>query len=401
MNKIVFEHVVKAYGKNVIVNDLNMEIREGERLILLGPSGCGKSTTLRMIAGLEDVTAGSLHMRGQVVNNVPCGDRGVSMVFQNYALFPHMTVKSNIIYGLKAHKMDAAEIDRRLEEVLEMLQLKGLEDRKPKDLSGGQRQRVALARAVVKRSDYFLLDEPLSNLDAQLRLRARKELVKIHEMYHPTMVYVTHDQIEAMTVGQRVAIMYHGNMEMLDTPNHVYNMPASIFCAKFIGSPSMNIVSCQYENGKLSIGDQSVSLPPMWRRIADACPSGRYCAGIRPEHVVLSYSPSENSICGTVKYVEDYGNRYGVYISVEGDKNELIAICNEAVPRPGEKIFVSIDFNKLHLFDGQSEKSLGYPEEVQRMNASLDFSMPAEKRSAANEEQEEKHHGSFDQYQYV
>ena len=161
MNNIVFEHVVKAYGKNVIVNDLNMEIREGERLILLGPSGCGKSTTLRMIAGLEDITSGSLHMRGQVVNNVACGDRGVSMVFQNYALFPHMTVKNNIIYGLKAHKMEAAEINRRLEEVLEMLQLKGLEDRKPKDLSGGQRQRVALARAVVKRSDYFLLSPPV------------------------------------------------------------------------------------------------------------------------------------------------------------------------------------------------------------------------------------------------
>lgn len=274
MNNIVFEHVVKAYGKNVIVNDLNMEIREGERLILLGPSGCGKSTTLRMIAGLEDITSGFLHMRGQVVNNVACGDRGVSMVFQNYALFPHMTVKNNIIYGLKAHKMEAAEINRRLEEVLEMLQLKGLEDRKPKDLSGGQRQRVALARAVVKRSDYFLLDEPLSNLDAQLRLRARKELVKIHEMYRPTMVYVTHDQIEAMTVGQRVAIMYRGNMEMLDTPSHVYNMPASIFCARFIGSPSMNIISCQYENGNLSIGDQMIRLAPMWRPIADACPSG-------------------------------------------------------------------------------------------------------------------------------
>ena len=399
MNNIVFEHVVKAYGKNVIVNDLNMEIREGERLILLGPSGCGKSTTLRMIAGLEDITSGFLHMRGQVVNNVACGDRGVSMVFQNYALFPHMTVKNNIIYGLKAHKMEAAEINRRLEEVLEMLQLKGLEDRKPKDLSGGQRQRVALARAVVKRSDYFLLDEPLSNLDAQLRLRARKELVKIHEMYRPTMVYVTHDQIEAMTVGQRVAIMYRGNMEMLDTPNHVYNMPASIFCARFIGSPSMNIISCQYENGNLSIGDQMIRLAPMWRPIADACPSGEYCVGIRPEHIVLSSRPTETSICGTVKYVEDYGNRYGVYIDVKGEKSELIAICNDSVPRPGENIFMNIDFRKLHLFDAQSEKSLGYPEEIRRLNAALDFSMP----DAQNKNQKTggKYHESFGQYQCV
>ena len=181
MKNIVFDHVVKAYDNNVIVKDLNMEIREGERLILLGPSGCGKSTTLRMIAGLEKLSGGNLYMNDRLVNNVPCGERNVSMVFQNYALFPHMTVQNNIIYGLKAHKMNPSEIKSRLLEVLDMLDLKGLEDRKPKDLSGGQRQRVALARAVVKRSDYFLLDEPLSNLDAQLRLRARKELVKIHE----------------------------------------------------------------------------------------------------------------------------------------------------------------------------------------------------------------------------
>ena len=218
MKNIVFDHVVKAYDKNVIVKDLNMEIREGERLILLGPSGCGKSTTLRMIAGLERLSGGNLYMDGRLVNDVPCGERNVSMVFQNYALFPHMTVQSNIVYGLKAHKMDPAEIKTRLSEVLDMLDLKGLEERRPKDLSGGQRQRVALARAVVKRSDYFLLDEPLSNLDAQLRLRARKELVKIHEMYHQTLIYVTHDQIEAMTVGQRIALMHEGKMQMLDTP---------------------------------------------------------------------------------------------------------------------------------------------------------------------------------------
>lgn len=375
MKNIVFENVGKSYGKNEIVKNLNMEIREGERLILLGPSGCGKSTTLRMIAGLEQLTLGTLYMHDKVMNDVPCGEREVSMVFQNYALFPHMTVKENIIYGLKVHKMDPKEIEKRLEEVLEMLELKGLEDRKPKELSGGQRQRVALARAVVKKADYFLLDEPLSNLDAQLRQRARKELVKIHEMYHPTMVYVTHDQIEAMTVGQRVAIMYQGNMEMLDTPSHVYNMPASIFCAKFIGSPSMNIAPVSYEKGIMKIGNQAVELPPMWKAIADKNQSGKYCAGIRPEHVILNREQEEHSIVGIVKYVEDYGNRNGVYVDVDGDENELVAICNENVPRPGETVYVNIDFHKLHLFDGESEKSLGYPEEVKKLNDALDFPM--------------------------
>lgn len=375
MKNIVFENVGKSYGKNEIVKNLNMEIREGERLILLGPSGCGKSTTLRMIAGLEQLTSGTLYMHDKVMNDVPCGEREVSMVFQNYALFPHMTVKENIIYGLKAHKMDPKEIEKRLKEVLEMLELKGLEDRKPKELSGGQRQRVALARAVVKKADYFLLDEPLSNLDAQLRQRARKELVKIHEMYHPTMVYVTHDQIEAMTVGQRVAIMYQGNMEMLDTPSHVYNMPASIFCAKFIGSPSMNIAPVSYEKGIMKIGNQAVELPPMWKAIADKNKSGKYCAGIRPEHVILNREQEKHSIVGIVKYVEDYGNRYGVYVDVDGDENELVAICNENVPRPGETVYVNIDFHKLHFFDGESEKSLGYPEEVKKLNDAFDFSV--------------------------
>ena len=279
MKNIVFDHVDKAYGKNV--KDLNLEIKEGERLILLGPSGCGKSTTLRMIAGLEDITAGTISMNGAVMNEVPSGKRSVSMVFQNYALFPHMTVENNITYGLKVHKMDPKEIDTRLEEVLEMLDLKGLEKRKPKDLSGGQRQRVALARAVVKRSDYFLLDEPLSNLDAQLRLRARKELVKIHELYHQTFVYVTHDQIEAMTVGHRIALMNQGKLQMLDTPSNVYNRPANVFTAKFIGSPSMNITESTYMDGQLKIDGQTVIQPALFRHPARACEAVHGEAGQR------------------------------------------------------------------------------------------------------------------------
>ena len=378
MNNIVFENVTKVYDKNAIVKKLNMEIREGERLILLGASGCGKSTTLRMIAGLENLTSGNLYMGGRVVNNIPCGERGVSMVFQNYALFPHMTVRQNIIYGLKANKTDEWEIEKRLKEVIKMLELDGLEGRKPKELSGGQRQRVALARAVVKQSNYFLLDEPLSNLDAQLRLRARKMLVRIHEIYNQTLVYVTHDQIEAMTVGQRVAVMNNGKMEMVDTPNNVYNRPASVFCAKFIGSPSMNIVDVNYSEGKLFIGKQGIKLPEMWNRQVEANKSNELYLGIRPEHVILTREKREHSIDGIVKYVEDYGNSYGVYVQVEGDPNELITVTEGSVPAPGEKIYISADFEKIHIFDRKSEKSIGYPKEITNTKSELPNSFKKE-----------------------
>lgn len=364
MKNIEFDNVVKAYGKNVIVKKLNFEIKEGERLILLGPSGCGKSTTLRMIAGLEDITSGKLVMNGKEMNDIPCGERGVSMVFQNYALYPHMSVRNNIIYGLKAHKMPQNEINDRLTAALEMLELKGLEDRKPKDLSGGQRQRVALARAVVKRSDYFLLDEPLSNLDAQLRQRARKELVNIHEAYHQTMVYVTHDQIEAMTVGQRIAIMNGGMLEMLDTPDNVYNHPASVFCAKFIGSPSMNIMNSEYIDSRIIIGDQSISLTPAWKRIAERLSDRKCFAGFRPEDIVFNACAGDDTIAGRVIYTEDYGNRYGVYIRIDGCTNEIIAIAGDkdSVPEEGSIVNISVKNDRLHLFDGTTEKSLGYPD---------------------------------------
>ena len=240
MSEITLRNVCKSYDKeHYAVKDFNLEIKDKEFLIFVGPSGCGKSTTLYLISGLESPTSGRIFFGDRDVTALPPEKRGIGLVFQNYALFPHMTVRNNIIYGLKAHKMEQKEIKARLKDVVEMLDLKGLEDRKPKDLSGGQRQRVALARAVVKRSAYFLLDEPLSNLDAQLRLRARKELVKIHETYGQTMIYVTHDQIEAMTVGQRIALMHEGKMQMLDTPSNVYNRPANVFTARFIGSPSM------------------------------------------------------------------------------------------------------------------------------------------------------------------
>lgn len=358
--EIIFKHVKKVYGKTEVVKDLNLTIHDGERLILLGPSGCGKSTTLRMIAGLEDISSGDLYMNGIRSNDVPCGDRGVAMVFQNYALYPHMTVRQNITYGLSVHKMDKAEVESRLNEVLDMLDLTDYADRKPKELSGGQRQRVALARAVVKRSPYFLLDEPLSNLDAQLRLHARKELVRIHETYHQTLVYVTHDQVEAMTVGQRIALLKDGDLQMVDTPTNIYNHPANVFTAKFIGSPSMNILPAFYESGNLRIADQTVPLPDAWCRQITAADTESLYFGIRPEHILLSSVPAANSLKAVVKYVEDYGNRYGVYLDISG--TEIIALLEEEVPSFGTTVFIHPNFDKVHFFRKDNECSIGYPE---------------------------------------
>ena len=358
-------------GETKALSDISFQVETGEFIAIVGPSGCGKSTTLRMITGLDEPTSGDIYIDGKKINDLTPGKRDIAMVFQNYALYPTMTVRENIEFGLENKKVPKEERKKRVQEICEVVGLTQYLDRKPATLSGGQRQRVALARAMVKQPKVFLMDEPLSNLDAQLRMRARKELVKIHEMYHPTLVYVTHDQIEAMTVGDRIALMYRGKMEMLDTPSHVYNRPASVFCAKFIGSPSMNIVEAEYHNGALVIGKQKVELPGIWQRIAAQCPSGLLYAGVRPEHVMMSRTPQERSIEGMVRYVEDYGNRYGVYIQVEGDKNELIAIREGEIPQPGEKVYIHVETEKLHLFDRGTEKSLGYPEMVIRAQEKL------------------------------
>ncbi|GFI11265.1 sn-glycerol-3-phosphate import ATP-binding protein UgpC [Lachnospiraceae bacterium] len=358
MKNIVFDHVVKAYGGTQVVKDLNIEIKEGERLILLGPSGCGKSTTLRMIAGLENVTDGSIYMNGERVNDIPCGKRNVSMVFQNYALFPHMTVEQNITYGLKANKMDSMEIKSRLKEVIKMLELEGLEQRKPKDLSGGQRQRVALARAVVKRADYFLLDEPLSNLDAQLRLRARKELVKIHKMYNPTLIYVTHDQVEAMTVGERIALMHEGILQMVDTPSNIYNRPSNIFTARFIGSPPMNILEVNYLEGNLIIEGEKIKLPDVWCRQVKEHGKEKLYFGIRPEDISISRCAGKG-IDGIVSYIEDYGNKRCVFVDI--GKSEIAVVSDCDIPSPGETVSMIPNFDKIHIFDRITGNSIGYP----------------------------------------
>ena len=352
----------KTYQKNTVIRDLNLTIPAGQRLILLGPSGCGKSTTLRMIAGLEEITGGELRMGDRRVNEVPSGKRDIAMVFQNYALYPHMTVRENITYTLRVHKLDRAELETRLHSVLEILGLEPYVQRKPRELSGGQRQRVALARALVKQSRYLLLDEPLSNLDAQLRVQARKELVKIHDLYQQTFVYVTHDQVEAMTVGQRVALMNQGVLQMVDTPYRVYNRPANIFTAKFIGSPSTNILDADWADGVLHVQGQQIRLPDCWSWLAERSGEHELCLGIRPEHIRLQAGRAENGLTGTLRYVEDYGNKRGIYVDVGG--TEVVCMCNRVPCAPGETVSFQLDSDHLHLFSRTTTNSLGYPDEV-------------------------------------
>lgn len=359
---IEFDHVEKSYQNNTVIPDLNLTIPAGERLILLGPSGCGKSTTLRMIAGLEEVTGGELRIGGRRVNEIPSGERNIAMVFQNYALYPHMSVEENIVYALRVHKMNREEMQQRLETALEILNLKPYVKRKPRELSGGQRQRVALARALVKQSPYLLLDEPLSNLDAQLRGQARKELVKIHELYHQTFIYVTHDQVEAMTVGQRIALINQGDLQMVDTPYRIYNRPANVFTARFIGSPATNILDAQWDGRALYILGQKTSLPDCWSRLIARNGEEAVYLGIRPEHIRLQAGVCENALCGQIRYIEDYGSKRGVYVAV-GD-TEVVCICDCPPCGAGETVSFYLDSGHIHLFSRSTEKSLGYPEEV-------------------------------------
>lgn len=362
MKEIRFENVKKSYGQTEVVKNLNFTINEGERLILLGPSGCGKSTTLRMIAGLENISSGNLYMGGKLANEVPSGKREVAMVFQNYALYPHMTVKQNIVYALRMKKVPKKEIATRLEDALTMLQLKGLEDRLPKDLSGGQRQRVALARAVVKQADFFLLDEPLSNLDAQLRVSARKELVKIHEKYKQTIVYVTHDQIEAMTVGDRIALLNEGVLQMLDTPENVYHRPANIFTARFIGAPPTNILEMTYCDGYIQFGLQKMAIPAEWVQQIQQANSPEMVFGIRPEHLEIMKEPQENVLFATVKSIENLGAEYAVYLDFQNE--EVIALSAHKEWQAGEQVYIRPHVQHIHVFDKATTNSIGYPEKT-------------------------------------
>src|SRR5690349_10324447 len=291
MATVSLDHITKTYGEVTAVNDLNIQIRDQEFVVLVGPSGCGKSTALRMIAGLEEITGGDLYIGERRVNDVAPKDRDIAMVFQSYALYPHMSVYDNMAFGLKLRKRPKAEIDRRVKEAAELLGLQNLLQRKPKQLSGGQRQRVALGRAIVREPQVFRMDEPLSNLDAKLRVETRAGLIKLHQRLLTTTVYVTHDQTEAMTMGHRIAVLRDGVMQQLDTPQTLYDRPANLFVAGFIGTPAMNFFPGQLvaENGGQELWVQSSSLrlkAPEEVRGKLASQTGREIIfGIRPEHI--------------------------------------------------------------------------------------------------------------------
>ena len=293
MATVTFDHVFKKYGDVTAVSDLNLEIGDGEFMVLVGPSGCGKTTSLRMIAGLEEISEGTLRIGDKVVNDVAPKDRDIAMVFQSYALYPHMSVRDNLAFGLKLRKVPKPEIEKRINEAAGILQLEKLLDRKPKELSGGQRQRVALGRAIVREPAVFLMDEPLSNLDAKLRVQTRAEIARLHQRLGTTMVYVTHDQVEAMTMGQRIAVMSEGLLQQVGTPQQLYDTPINRFVAGFIGSPAMNFVELASPGGgatELSTGSMKFPVPTGYREGLQSA-GDKVIAGFRPEHLELERPP--------------------------------------------------------------------------------------------------------------
>jgi len=361
MANVTFDQVWKRYGDVVAVKDLNLDIQDEEFLVLVGPSGCGKTTALRMIAGLEEISEGTLRIGDRVVNDLAPKDRDVAMVFQSYALYPHMSVRDNLAFGLKLRKIKKAEIDRRVQEAARMIELENLLDRKPKQLSGGQRQRVALGRAIVREPAVFLMDEPLSNLDAKLRVQTRAEIARLHQRLRTTIVYVTHDQVEAMTMGDRIAVMNMGVLQQVGAPQELYEHPINKFVAGFIGSPSMNFLNLnvQRDNGTLVMRDENVALPvPDRLRPAVEASGGALTAGVRPEHFEVGV-PANGAVSLTarVDVVEFLGNEELLHVRL--GEHDVVAIVGAAHRiRPGDDIQLSVPVEKIHLFDQEEGASL-------------------------------------------
>lgn len=370
MAKIVLKNIQKVYPGNIhVVKDFNLEIDDKEFIVFVGPSGCGKSTTLRMIAGLEDISGGELYINDKLVNDVAPKDRDIAMVFQNYALYPHMSVYKNMAYGLMQRKIDKQIIDKRIKEAAKILGIEQYLDRKPKALSGGQRQRVALGRAMVREPAVFLLDEPLSNLDAKLRTTMRSEISKLHKRLGTTFIYVTHDQIEAMTMGDRIVVMKDGEILQVDTPENLYNKPNCIFVAGFIGSPQMNFLDVklickdnkyflQFNDSLFELLDEKIE---QHKDVIEKYLNQDLVMGIRPEHIYYGKTiPGESDTADlkcTIDIVEPIGSDIFLFINAQDTK-----LCAKLPPisnfKDTEHITLKIDLKKIYLFDKQSTKTI-------------------------------------------
>jgi multiple sugar transport system ATP-binding protein len=363
MATVTFKDVNKLYGDFHAVKDLNLEIGDGEFMVLVGPSGCGKTTSLRMIAGLEEISSGTLSIGERVVNDVPPKDRDIAMVFQSYALYPHMSVRENLAFGLKLRKVPKAEIERRVKETAETIQLERLLDRKPKELSGGQRQRVALGRAIVREPAVFLMDEPLSNLDAKLRVQTRAEIARLHQRLETTIVYVTHDQVEAMTMGSRIAVMNDGELQQVGAPQVVYDKPINRFVAGFIGSPAMNFLEVHMEGSGdtarlVAASDWAIPLPARYREAATPKAGKTLIAGFRPEHLDIGEAGAgSGSFRARADVVEFLGNEEQLHVSAAGQ--DVVAVVDSAHRvKPGDIVTLVLPLDKLHLFDGETGLTL-------------------------------------------
>jgi multiple sugar transport system ATP-binding protein len=361
MAEVSLRNVVKRFDNVEAVRSINLDIPDNEFVVLVGPSGCGKSTTLRMIAGLEEVTSGDIYIGGEIVNDRPPKDRDIAMVFQNYALYPHMTAYENMSFGLKLRKFPKDEIRKRVDTAARILDITELLDRKPKALSGGQRQRVAMGRAIVRNPKVFLFDEPLSNLDAKLRVQMRTEIKRVHQMVKTTTVYVTHDQVEAMTLADRVVVMNGGSIEQIASPQDLYHRPKTRFVAGFIGSPAMNFIRCRVEqNGTgqcVRISDQ-ITLPVPAARAArfQSLTGKELTLGLRPEHITeprRSDRDQQSEFSTTLDVVEPMGMETMIYFTVDGQE-----ICGRVDPAsaagPGETMRLHANMEHMHLIDPQS-----------------------------------------------
>ncbi|MEM5947432.1 sn-glycerol-3-phosphate ABC transporter ATP-binding protein UgpC [Spirochaetia bacterium 38H-sp] len=361
MATVELKNINKIYGGKVhAVKNANISIEDGEFVVLVGPSGCGKTTTLRMIAGLEDITEGDLFIDGVRMNDVPPKDRDIAMVFQNYALYPHMTVYDNMAFGLKIRKFPKEEIDERVQKAAKILDIEELLNRKPKELSGGQRQRVAVGRAIVREPKVFLFDEPLSNLDAKLRVQMRAELSALHNRLGKTMIYVTHDQVEAMTMADKIVVMRDGIIQQIGSPLHLYNNPANLFVAGFIGSPPMNFLSSTLseENGRLVAdeGDFKVMVPAEFESVLKEYVGKPVVFGIRPEDMEFDES-GKGEIQATVDVVEPLGAEIHLYLST-GNNQIIVRTPPQHDFKVGEKVTFRPNLERAHFFDPETERCL-------------------------------------------